>query len=281
MKKFKTAVVFLIGMLAFGLLLYPVFQGFFILPQFFQLGPLAIHYYGIFMALAVSAGWYVSRKRADRFGINPEVLDNIIFWVIIAGFIGARLYHVISSFSYYTHHPLQSFAVWNGGLSIYGAVLGGVIGLVFYCRFLNIQYSILNILAALTPGILIGQIIGRFGNFFNYELYGYPTSLPWKMFVPEEFREALYSGFSYFHPLFLYEALGNAVILFIFWKFFTKQSLQNNLFFWYLLLYNILRFGLEFLRIDSVFVGSLRVNALVSLGLIIIAIGFLTKKRYV
>lgn len=233
--------------------------------------------------------------------------------------MGARLYHVASSWQYYWQYPLDAFKVWNGGLSIYGALLGGVIVVLCAIKFsslvsnsevlrvvrqsnasgqseiatssqnvtsrndtiFNYQFSIINILDWLTPSVLLGQIIGRFGNWFNYEAFGYPTSLPWGMFVPEAFRPVGLTSFQYFHPLFLYEALGNLCILVFLMnlhrsnKSYTTYSTHapGVLFFMYLFLYNTLRFALEHLRIDSTFIqGVFRLNALVSGVLLLVGI---------
>ncbi len=231
-----------------------------------------MHYYGVFMALAVAAGYWLAVKRSKKYGISLDQADKIIFWVIIGGFLGARLYHVLSSFGFYSAHPLDMLKVWNGGLSIYGALIGGVVAVL-------VTRGALVTLDWLAPSLLLGQIIGRFGNFFNYELYGYPTGLPWKMFVPPQFRLTGYQNFNYFHPLFLYEALANAIILFLLLKF-IRPAKKGALFFWYLLLYNAVRFGLEFLRIDSTYIEGVRVNAYVSLLLVIIAVIFLIRSSH-
>lgn len=132
---------------------------------------------------------------------------------------------------------------------------------------------VMLILDWLAPSVVLGQIIGRFGNLFNYEAFGYPTNLPWKMFVPKNFRPVLFQNENFFHPWFLYEILGNLIILFLLFKVISKKyknSSPGYIVFFYLLLYNSLRFCLEFLRVDSTFIDSFRLNALVSLALVII-----------
>lgn len=213
-------------------------------------------------------------KRAPKYGIEKKLAEDLMFWLIIGGFIGARLYHVASSFGYYRYHFLDIFKVWNGGLSIYGALLGGVIALYVVSKFLNPKSLILNLLDWLTPSLIIGQIIGRFGNLFNYEAFGYPTNLPWKMFVPEQFRPEGFQAVAFFHPWFLYEQLGSLIILILLLKW-LKPTAPGRLFFSYVLLYNVVRFFLEFLRIDSTFIGIWRLNAAVSLGLVLMSIGCL------
>lgn len=145
----------------------------------------------------------------------------------------------------------------------------------------------LQLLDWLTPGVIVGQIIGRLGNFFNYELYGYPTILPWKMFVPESFRTQDYLTQQYFHPLFAYEMLINIFIILILWlvsrlhKKYAINTGHGSLFLGYVFLYTSSRFLLEFLRIDSVFIGDLRLNVLVSFALLIFSATVLMFRYYV
>ncbi len=248
-----------------------IFLNTIVLPQYFEIGFFKIHYYGLIMALAVAAAYWLAIKLSLKFNIIFKEAERIIFISLIGGFLGARFYHVITSINFYWKNSGEIYKIWNGGLSIYGAVFGGVISIIYILKKYKINTTLLNVLNWLSAPVLIGQIIGRFGNLFNYELYGYPTSLPWKMFVPFNFRLPGYQHFLYFHPLFLYEALGNTIIL-LYLMAKIRQGNTKTLFLWYLLLYNCLRFGLEFLRIDSVFLGPIRVNAIVSLLLCIAAI---------
>jgi len=284
-KKYQKRIIcFLIIITTAGLIFFlsQVFSGRLILPQTFSLGPLTIHYYGLVMSLAVALGFYLALQRTALYGISKFWAENVLFWTVIGGFVGARIYHVFSSFGYYLNNPVDIFKVWNGGLSIYGALLGGLLVIwLFADKILHLKSSILNLLDWLTPSLIVGQIIGRFGNLFNYEAYGYPTNLPWKMFVPLQFRPENLVAAQFFHPLFLYEVLGNlAILFFLIWgqkKY--SNSVAGGLFFSYLLLYNSLRFCLEFLRIDSTFVGGFRLNAIVSLSFVGLAlIWFLTSK---
>jgi phosphatidylglycerol:prolipoprotein diacylglycerol transferase len=266
--------LYFFGLVILAVLIYclrQVFSGILILPQVFNLGPLGIHYYGLIMALAVACGFYLAIKRAKAYGINPKTAEDLLFWLIIGGFIGARLYHVLSSAPYYYSHPLDMIKVWNGGLSIYGALIGGLVSLLICKKSYNLQLTTYNLLDWLTPSLIVGQIIGRFGNLFNYEAFGYPTNLPWKMFVPLGFRPQGFEQFAYFHPFFLYELSGNLIILFLLLKV-IKPKVPGNLFFSYVLLYNLLRFALEFLRIDSTFINGFRLNAAVSLALVVLGI---------
>lgn len=292
----KLAPIFLSFLFIFLIfVIYFVFSGRFILPQSFPFGPIILHYYGLIMALAVGVGFQLAKKRAPKFAIDPKTAEDVVFWLIIGGFIGARVYHVLSAFGYYQDHPIAILKVWQGGLSIYGAVLGGLLSLYLFWR-LNKDSpwrprGILVLLGWLTPPLIFGQIIGRFGNLFNYEAFGYPTNLPWKMFVPENFRPFTHQNSQFFHPWFLYEQIGLLIIFLIIRKIEKTKNwhpeplalpgYRASLFLWYFLLYNTLRFGLEFLRIDSTFISGFRLNSLISLTLILISAALLVRRSKV
>jgi phosphatidylglycerol---prolipoprotein diacylglyceryl transferase len=287
LSKLSRFVTILILIIFLGYFLTSVFSGSWVLQQSFGVGPVTIHYYGIILALAVLGAFLLAKKRREEYGLEEKQAEDIIFWTIIGGFVGARLYHVISSVGFYLNNPTDILKVWNGGLSIYGAVIGGAIVLILASKIFNLKSSILNLLDWLVPSLLVGQIIGRFGNLFNYEAYGYPTNLPWKMFVPEQFRPAQYQNFNFFHPWFLYEVLGNlfilVIVLIVSKRAFSQAGEGDNgsagkVVFLYLLLYNVLRFCLEFLRIDSTFISGFRLNAVVSLIVFLIAAGVLFRK---
>lgn len=256
-----------------------VFSGRILLPQTFAIGNFELRYYGLILAAAIVAAYAVARKRLDRYKISVRDADDLLFYALISGFIGARIYHILSDIQFYIHKPVEIFMVWHGGLSIYGAVIGGAFGAWLYYRAAmrraGTSIKFLAIADWLTPSLLVGQIIGRFGNFFNYELFGYPTNVPWKMYVPLHFRPPEYLSSAYFHPLFLYEALANGLILIFILRRQNKKSRPGTLFFSYVLLYNIVRLLLEFMRVDSVRLFGLRQNALVSLVLALAAAGYL------
>lgn len=272
-----------VSVVILGLLLRQIFTGHWILSQGFSIGPVMVRYYGICLALAALAGYWMAMRRTRVYRIKAEQVDQMFFWLVIVAFIGARLYHVISSWGYYASHPLEVIMVWHGGLSIYGVLIAGFLGILYLARrpsFKSIGLG--RILDFSAAAIVIGQVVGRFGNLFNYELMGYPTSLSWKMFVPENFRPLGYEQHAYYHPLFLYEAIGNTLILIWLLCLERKNSLSGGqkyqpgtLFLWYLFLYNILRFFLEFLRIQSTYAGTIRINALVSLVLAAASLGLM------
>ncbi len=253
-----------------------VFAGDIILSQQFHIGPLTIHYYGLIMAGAIASAYWLLQRNASGYSMTIQDSETLVVVLIICGFVGARIYHVIGNYQYYINDPVSALYVWHGGLGIYGAVAGGVFGLLGFAYYKGWQRD--NILLALdwlAPAVIVGQIIGRFGNLVNYEAFGYPTLVPWKMFVPLLFRPERFSSFQFFHPSFLYEALFNVLVLLIIYRLSRYKMRPGSLFLTYLFLYTMGRFFLENSRTDSVIVGGLRLNSLVSIGLFVLAlIGF-------
>jgi phosphatidylglycerol:prolipoprotein diacylglycerol transferase len=256
------------------LLIMKVFSGEIVLANNFSVAGISIHYYGLILALASMSGYMMARQRAKKLGIPPAEVADIFVWVFVSGFIGARLYHVVSSWDYYIENPVEVFFVWNGGLSIFGAILGGLIGLYFYKKLKHLSLNYYVLLDWLAPSVMLGQIIGRFGNLVNYEAYGKPTELPWKMFVPVANRLFPYEAFAFFHPVFLYEALAGLLILLILLNFSRLNTLFNwprfsgQIFWAWIGLYGFVRILTEYLRVDSPYLGLFKQNMLVA-GLMI------------
>lgn len=202
----------------------------------------SFHLYGLIIGLAILAALQASTYFARRHSLPPQLVDSIAFWLLIPGFIGARLYHVIDKFSYYSQSPLQILYLWQGGLAIYGGIIGGLIGLIiYYLLKLRPKYSFLLLLDAATFGLPLAQSLGRWGNFFNHELYGRPTTLPWGIRIPSEPSPV--------HPLFLYESLLNLLVFFFFFYLQKTQKPKKGSFFsLYLIFYGLIRFFLEPLR---------------------------------
>ena len=275
----------LLCLIVLGVLISLVFPGKVILPQIFHILSWPIRIYGLILGLSVLAGYELARRRSGRFKIPQDQLDNIAIVLIITGLIGARLYHVFSSLEYYAANPIAIAFIWHGGLSIFGAVLGGAVGLWLYQKYSSLKQAFLIILDWLAPSLVLGQILGRLGNLFNYEAYGLPTMLPWKMFVPVEFRLTPYQSAEFFHPLFLYESLGCLLILLILLNFskLTKRYQWLNfpgaqILVW-LLLYGVLRLGTESLRLDSPYLFGMKQNLLVAGLMVVVAIVVLWFKK--
>lgn len=252
-----------------------------------QIGPVSIAYYGmIVMAGAVSAA-FMTAWLARKKGLDPEFVWDGLLWVLIGGIIGARLWHILTppasmveqgiTTYYYLTHPLDAIAIWNGGVGIPGAIIGGGLALYFYCRRRGENFAVWADIAA--PGLALAQAIGRWGNYVNQELYGAPTNLPWAISIDPQYRLDGFEDVEYYHPLFLYESLWNlANMFFLLWigRRFEKNLLPGDVFLIYLVTYPLGRFLLEFLRLDPSPVAGLNINqtlmivvALVSAGILI------------
>lgn len=268
----------------------------FIVTQGFSLGPLYVHWYGITMAIAIVAAYVVAlwqfRKSDLASQLTREQFDDAVFWVVVWGIIGARLYHVFSSGSYYLLRPIEIFEIWQGGLGIYGAVALGAVSLWWFCRKRSVSFG--KFADVVAVGLPLGQAIGRLGNYFNYEAFGYPTTLAWKMFVPLQFRPERYARFAYFTPTFAYEmVLDLVVFVAMLWlarqrtspasKFSRTLTEQpGNLVLIYAILYSVARFFVEYQRIDSTFIsfgtGVFRLNQVAALLIILVASGILVAR---
>ena len=230
-----------------------------------------IYFYGILIMLGVIAAAFLGQAEARRRGINPDYIWDALFWVVLAGIVGARLWHVFTpppsmvaqgiTTKWYLTHPLDMINIRNGGLGIPGAIIGGALAMWVYCR--NKKISFLTLTDTVMPGVALAQAIGRWGNFFNQELYGKPTNLPWKLYIDPAHRVQGYQNYDYFHPLFLYESLWNvlnmAVLLWMSRRF-EKWLKPGDLFYTYMIMYSVGRFSLEFLRLDSAQVGGINFN---------------------
>jgi phosphatidylglycerol:prolipoprotein diacylglycerol transferase len=237
----------------------------------FYIGSFLVHYYGIIIMFGALAAAWLATREAKRRGIDDEIIWDVMPWLLIAGVIGARIWHILTPPAsmveqgvttwYYLTHPLAAIDIRGGGLGIPGAVMGGALALFLYCRKHKISFAIFVDMIA--PGLALAQAIGRWGNFVNQELYGAPTNLPWAIYIDPAHRLPEFASVSYYHPLFLYESLYNlinmAVLLWLGHK--LKDRLQNgDIFLAYLVIYPVGRFLLEFLRLDPSPVAGLNVN---------------------
>jgi phosphatidylglycerol:prolipoprotein diacylglycerol transferase len=230
-----------------------------------------IYFYGILIMAGVVAAAFLGQAEAKRRGINPDYIWDALFWVVLAGIIGARLWHIFTpppsmveqgiTTKWYLTHPLDMLNIRNGGLGIPGAIIGGALAMWFYCRRKKITF--LSMVDTVIPGVALAQGIGRWGNFFNQELYGKPTNLPWKIYIDPAHRLPGYQNNDYFHPLFLYESLWNVLnmaILLWMGRRFEKWLKPGDLFYVYMIMYSIGRFSLDFLRLDASQVGGINFN---------------------
>lgn len=244
----------------------PASRGFFI-------GPVEIRYYALFILAGIFlATWLGGRRFAARGG-KSDKFDTTVLVTVLVGIVGARLYHVITDYELYFgpgRNPWQALNIRGGGLGIWGAVGLGAAALWFMCRRYRFDFG--SFADVLAPGVLFAQGIGRLGNWFNQELFGQPTTLPWGLYIDPQFRPAGYEQYSTFHPTFLYELVWNTIGGFVLlWAERRFKLGRGKLFTAYVVWYTFGRFFVEALRIDPVnHVAGFRVNSYVS-GIVFLA----------
>jgi phosphatidylglycerol:prolipoprotein diacylglycerol transferase len=224
-------------------------------PLLVELGPLAIRWYGLLIAVAVLLGLWVSSQLAKMRGLDPGVISDLLPLIVLSAVIGARHYYVLFEWRQYQINWLEAFQIWKGGIAIHGALLGGSIAVIAYSRWMKLSFWAL--MDVLLPSVALGQAIGRWGNFFNSEAFGLPTSLPWKLFIPVANRPAAYLNQSWFHPTFLYESIWDLGLFVLLIILFRQRRTNGE---WllpkggiscvYAFCYSIGRFWIEGLRLD-------------------------------
>ncbi|MES1022050.1 prolipoprotein diacylglyceryl transferase [Gloeocapsa sp. BRSZ] len=238
-------------------------------PIFINIGPITIRWYGLLIASAVLIGITLSQYLAKQRKVDPDLIGDLAIWLVIGAIPAARLYYVLFEWSEYAQNPEQIIAIWQGGIAIHGAIIGGLLAALIFARIRRVSFWQLADLVA--PSLILGQAIGRWGNFFNSEAFGNPTNLPWRLYIPPEMRPPEFANFAYFHPTFLYESLWNLMVFALLIALFVrdvqgKQRLKTGtLFLVYLVAYSLGRVWIEGLRTDSLMLGPLRIAQVVSL----------------
>ncbi len=238
------------------------------MPEGFFIGSFEVRFYGIILMLGAVAGAFLATREAKRRSYEPEIVWDLMIYLLIGGIIGARLWHILTpppssgiTAGWYFTHPLDALNIRKGGLGIPGAIIGGAIVLFFYTRRHGLNFAQWADIAA--PALALGQAIGRWGNFFNQELYGASTNLPWKIYIDPDHRLTGYENVAYYHPLFLYECLwnlGNMFLLLWISRRFGDRLKNGDIFLIYLIVYPAGRFLLDFLRLDASMVAGININ---------------------
>lgn len=251
---------------------------------FIQIGPIYIYWYSFLIFMAVIIGSILVIKEAPRRNLLVSTLPDLIFYMVIASIIGARIYYVVFNFELYKDNLIDIFKIWEGGLAIYGAIIASIIVIYIYCKKKN--QSFLDLLDIMAPSLILGQAIGRWGNFFNQEAYGVATTYSHlkKLHIPKFIINNMYINGSYYTPTFLYESIlcliGFIVLIVLRKKHRSKSGKQLATYFIY---YGVIRFFIEGLRTDSLYIGTFRVSQIVSLILVIIGliinVYYLAKKK--
>ena len=239
----------------------------------FNLGPISLYWYSIFVVLGILFALFVILKEVRRLQINRYFFVNLIFYVLLFGILGARIYYVLFNLDYYLLYPGDIIKIWQGGLAIHGGILTGLITTVLYCR--KYKVNILKTLDISCVGLIIGQAVGRWGNFFNQEAHGGVVSKSFlkNLRLPEFIINGMYIDGNYYHPTFLYESIWcliGFVILLVFRRRQYNKVGQTIAF--YMIWYSIGRIIIESMRTDSLMIGSIKVAQLVSVIMIIVGI---------
>jgi phosphatidylglycerol:prolipoprotein diacylglycerol transferase len=237
----------------------------------FELGPLQIRWYGILMATSILVGFWLAHRRAVAEGLPADQILRAGQWGVVAGLIGARLYEVVFNWDYYGQFPSKIPAVWEGGLAMHGGlIVGPIVGALLAWRW---RLPVLRALDVIAPSMILGQAIGRWGNFFNEEAFGLPTDLPWKLYISVPNRPLEFRQFDFFHPTFLYESLWNLLVFLALVRVVRPRMgrYPGAVFFSYIGLYSVGRFLIEPLRLDSFWLGPFRVGQLASVAGVLVA----------
>jgi len=250
-------------------------------------GHITIYWYGLFVVTGILAALAISLLLARYYTLTTDAVFDLSFWLIVGGIVGARLYDIVLQLPYYYEHPWQMLEIWKGGLAIHGSIVAGLLIVWIFSQRHKINFWRLGSL--LVPGLAIGQAIGRWGNYFNQELFGQPTGLSWGIPIDLANRPWQYINSQFFHPTFLYESLGCLAIgiILIIWNIRsaqTKRTSQNFHLYsvsFYMISYSVLRFSLELIRVDETpIILGLRWPQLASLAIIIFFLSLLFKKSH-
>ncbi|MEK4385943.1 prolipoprotein diacylglyceryl transferase [Solibacillus sp. FSL W7-1464] len=251
-------------------------------PIAFSIGSIDIRWYGILIASGILLGYIVANKEADKRGLPKDFYTDFLMWAIPISIISARIYYVTMEWDQYAANPLRAIEIWNGGIAIHGGLIGAILTTIIYCKVKKISFF--KVADITVPSLLIGQIIGRWGNFMNQEAHGGPVSRAFleSLHLPNWLINQMYieSLSSYVHPTFLYESLWNLVGLIIV-LLIRKHLNRGEVFATYLIWYAIGRFYIEGMRTDSLYlIGELRSAQIVSILSLIVAIGLIVYRRF-
>ncbi len=242
-------------------------------PAIFSIGGFEIRWYSVLLLCAfIVATFFISRE-AKRFDISKDFIFNMIFWSLIFGVIGARIYYVIFDWSYFSNNINEIWKIWHGGLAIHGGIIAGLLTILVYTKKYNLR--VVRYLDFIVVGLIIGQAIGRWGNFFNGEAHGIATSLEYlqKLHLPEFIIKGMYIKGVYYTPTFLFESIScfiGFIIICIIRRFkYIKVGTPTAL---YLIIYGVVRFFIERLRTDALMFQGFKIAMIVSVIMVIIGV---------
>lgn len=242
-------------------------------PIAFSIGPIVVRWYGLLIASALLIGIVGGSYQVKKRGINEDDFMSILIAAIVCAFLGARTYYVLFNLPYYLSNPGEIIAIWHGGLAIHGGIIGGGLAVWLMCKRYKINFWLLADIIA--PFLILGQAIGRWGNFFNQEAYGYAvekSEVPWAIFIEATGK--------YHHPTFLYESIWNVLVLFVLlWLARSAFARRGEIILSYLTLYSLGRVVIEGFRTDSLMLGPLRIAQVVSIVFMLLGVGLIWYRR--
>jgi phosphatidylglycerol---prolipoprotein diacylglyceryl transferase len=245
-----------------------------------SLGPIQIHWYGVIIGVGIALALFLAMREGERRGLHKDIFPDLMLWAIPIAIISARIYYVAFEWDYYSQNPGDIIKIWNGGIAIHGALIGSVITAIVFSRNKNISFWKLADIAA--PSIILGQAIGRWGNFINQEAHGGEVTRSFLegLFLPEFIINQMNIDGVYYHPTFLYESIWNIVGFVLLMSLRRVNLRQGEIFLSYVIWYSIGRFFVEGMRTDSLMLTeSLRIAQTISIALIVLAVGLIVYRR--
>ncbi|MDP1416904.1 prolipoprotein diacylglyceryl transferase [Peribacillus simplex] len=249
-------------------------------PIAIDLGPIQVHWYGLIIGFGVLLGLIIALRESERRGLDKEIFTDMILFAVPIAIISARIYYVIFQWEYYSQNPGDIIKIWNGGIAIHGALIGAVLTAIVFAKVKKVSFWKLADIAA--PSLLLGQAIGRWGNFMNQEAHGgeITRSFLENMHLPEFIINQMYINGTYYHPTFLYESIWNIVGVIILLSLRKVNLRRGELFLTYVIWYSIGRYYIEGLRTDSLMLTeSLRIAQVISIVLVAVAIALVVYRR--
>lgn len=249
-------------------------------PIAIDLGPIQVHWYGLIIGFGVLLGLIIALRESERRGLDKEIFTDLILFAVPIAIISARIYYVIFQWEYYSQNPGDIIKIWNGGIAIHGALIGSVLTAIVFAKVKKVSFWKLVDIAA--PSLLLGQAIGRWGNFMNQEAHGGEVTRSFleNMHLPEFIINQMYINGTYYHPTFLYESIWNILGVIILLSLRKVNLRRGELFLTYVLWYSIGRYFIEGLRTDSLMLTeSLRIAQVISIVLVVVAIALVVYRR--
>ncbi|SHT18432.1 prolipoprotein diacylglyceryl transferase [Mycobacteroides abscessus subsp. abscessus] len=249
-------------------------------PVALSLGPIQIHWYGVIIGVGIALALFLAMREGERRGLHKDIFPDLMLWAIPIAIISARIYYVAFEWDYYSQNPGDIIKIWNGGIAIHGALIGSVITAIVFSRKRNISFWKLADIAA--PSIIIGQAIGRWGNFINQEAHGGEVTRSFLegLFLPEFIINQMYIDGTYYHPTFLYESIWNLLGFILLMSLRRVNLRQGEIFLSYVIWYSIGRFFVEGMRTDSLMLTeSLRIAQTISIALIVLGVALIVYRR--